>query len=61
MARLGGLRRLHRAAALPAGRLDDFVDRVGRNCSVAASSGVKYEGKTLRENLGLPRPTNRFF
>jgi hypothetical protein len=20
-----------------------------------------YEGKTLRENLGLPRPANRFF
>jgi len=20
-----------------------------------------YEGKTLRENLGLPRPTNQFF
>jgi hypothetical protein len=28
------------------------------NCSGAASSG---EGKTLRENLGLPRPENRFF
>jgi len=21
----------------------------------------EYEGKTLRENLGLPRPANRFF
>jgi alkanesulfonate monooxygenase len=21
----------------------------------------EYEGKTLRENLGLPRPGNRFF
>jgi hypothetical protein len=21
----------------------------------------KYEGKTLRENLGLPRPANQFF
>ena len=21
----------------------------------------EYEGKTLRENLGLPRPENRFF
>jgi len=22
---------------------------------------TQYEGKTLRENLGLPRPKNRFF
>ena len=22
---------------------------------------TEYEGKTLRENLGLPRPENRFF
>jgi hypothetical protein len=22
---------------------------------------LEYEGKTLRENLGLPRPENRFF
>ncbi len=32
-----------------------------RSCSGAASTGREYEGKTLRENLGLPRPANRFF
>ncbi len=32
-----------------------------RNCRSAGFSGKRYEGKTLRENLGLPRPKNRFF
>ena len=32
-----------------------------RNCSAAASYRREYEGATLRENLGLPRPANRFF
>ena len=32
-----------------------------RNCSGAAYSAREYEGQTLRENLGLPRPKNRFF
>ena len=45
---------------LPAG-LDDFVDKV---VPVLQHRGIfrrEYEGKTLRENLGLPRPENRFF
>ena len=32
-----------------------------RSCSAAACSAREYEGTTLRENLGLPRPENRFF
>lgn len=45
---------------LPAG-LDDFVDRV---VPVLQGRGIfrrEYEGRTLRENLGLPRPPNRYF
>jgi alkanesulfonate monooxygenase len=45
---------------LPGG-LDDFVDKV---VPVLQDRGLfrrDYEGKTLRENLGLPRPENRFF
>ena len=32
-----------------------------RSCSGAGIFRREYEGKTLRENLGLPRPENRFF
>ena len=32
-----------------------------RSCSGAASSGASTRAQTLRENLGLPRPENRFF
>jgi alkanesulfonate monooxygenase len=45
---------------LPGG-LDDFVDKV---VPVLQDRGLfrrEYEGRTLRENLGLPRPANRFF
>ncbi len=45
---------------LPGG-LDDFVDRL---VPVLQKRGIyreEYEGRTLRENLGLPRPENRFF
>jgi len=45
---------------LPDG-LDDFVDKV---VPVLQDRGLfrrEYEGATLRENLGLPRPKNRFF
>jgi FMN-dependent oxidoreductase (nitrilotriacetate monooxygenase family) len=44
---------------LPGG-LDDFVDEV---CPELQRRGLlrrEYEGATLRENLGLPRPENRF-
>jgi FMN-dependent oxidoreductase (nitrilotriacetate monooxygenase family) len=43
------------------GGLDDFVDRVVPELQRRGIFRCDYEGKTLRENLGLPRPTNRFF
>jgi alkanesulfonate monooxygenase len=45
---------------LPAG-LDDFVDRVVPELQRRGIFRREYAGKTLRENLGLPRPANRFF
>ena len=46
--------------ALPAG-LDDFVDKVVPELQRRGIFRTEYEGRTLRENLGLPRPKNRFF
>jgi FMN-dependent oxidoreductase (nitrilotriacetate monooxygenase family) len=43
------------------GGLDDFVDRVVPELQRRGILRREYEGKTLRENLGLPRPENRFF
>jgi FMN-dependent oxidoreductase (nitrilotriacetate monooxygenase family) len=45
---------------LPAG-LDDFVDKVVPELQARGIFRRAYEGSTLRENLGLPRPENRFF
>ena len=45
---------------LPAG-LDDFVDKVVPELQRRGLFRREYEGVTLRENLGLPRPGNRFF
>ncbi|WP_035485703.1 LLM class flavin-dependent oxidoreductase [Geminicoccus roseus] len=45
---------------LPAG-LDDVVDRVVPELQRRGLFRTEYEGRTLRENLGLPRPANRFF
>jgi FMN-dependent oxidoreductase (nitrilotriacetate monooxygenase family) len=45
---------------LPGG-LDDFVDRVVPELQRRGIFRREYEGKTLRENLGLKRPKNRFF
>jgi len=45
---------------LPAG-LDDFVERVVPELQRRGIFRREYEGKTLREHLGLPRPGNRFF
>jgi FMN-dependent oxidoreductase (nitrilotriacetate monooxygenase family) len=45
---------------LPEG-LDDFVDKVVPELQRRGIFRREYEGKTLRENLGLPRPENRFF
>jgi hypothetical protein len=45
---------------LPAG-LDDFVDKVVPELQRRGLFRTEYEGVTLRENLGLPRPENQFF
>jgi alkanesulfonate monooxygenase len=45
---------------LPEG-LDDFVDRVVPELQRRGIFRTQYEGQTLRENLGLPRPPNRYF
>jgi FMN-dependent oxidoreductase (nitrilotriacetate monooxygenase family) len=45
---------------LPGG-LDEFVDRVVPELQGRRIYRREYEGATLRENLGLPRPVNRFF
>jgi alkanesulfonate monooxygenase len=45
---------------LPGG-LDDFVDKVIPELQRRELFRKEYAGTTLRENLGLPRPENRFF
>jgi hypothetical protein len=45
---------------LPGG-LDDFVNHVVPELQRRKIFRREYEGTTLRENLGLPRPRNRFF
>jgi FMN-dependent oxidoreductase (nitrilotriacetate monooxygenase family) len=45
---------------LPAG-LEAFVDKVVPELQRRGIFRRAYEGRTLRENLGLPRPANRFF
>lgn len=45
---------------LPEG-LDDFVDKVVPELQRRGLFRRDYAGKTLRENLGLPRPENRIF
>lgn len=45
---------------LPGG-LDDFVDRVIPELQRRELFRREYQGTTLREHLGLPRPENRFF
>jgi alkanesulfonate monooxygenase len=43
------------------GGLDEFVDEVVPELQRRGLFRKEYEGKTLRENLGVPRPPNRFF
>jgi len=45
---------------LPGG-LEDFCGQVVPELQRRGIFRSEYEGKTLRENLGLPRPKNRFF
>jgi alkanesulfonate monooxygenase len=50
---------LFHAATLPGG-LDDFVNMVVPELQERGLFRVEYEGTTLRENLGLPRPASRY-
>ena len=43
------------------GGLDDFVDRVVPELQRRGLFRTEYEGRTLRENLGLPRPREPVF
>ena len=43
------------------GGLDEFVDEIVPELQRRGVFRKEYEGKTLRENLGVPRPSNRFF
>ena len=43
------------------GGLDEFVDLVVPELQRRGLFRTEYEGTTLREHLGLPRPKNRFF
>ncbi|MBN8875742.1 MAG: LLM class flavin-dependent oxidoreductase [Rhodospirillales bacterium] len=43
------------------GGLEAFVDRVVPELQRRGIFRREYEGRTLRQNLGLPRPPNRFF
>lgn len=45
---------------LPQG-LDDVADRLVPELQRRGLFRKEYEGTTLREHLGLPRPKNRFF
>jgi hypothetical protein len=42
------------------GGLEDFVDLVVPELQRRGIYRKSYEGKTLRENLGLPRPVSRY-
>ena len=44
---------------LPAG-LNEFVEQVIPELQRRGLFRTAYEGRTLRENVGLPRPANRF-
>jgi hypothetical protein len=42
------------------GALDDFVELVIPELQRRGLFRTEYEGRTLRENLGLPRPESRY-
>jgi alkanesulfonate monooxygenase len=50
---------LVRPAYLPGG-LNDFVDLVIPELQNRGLFRIEYEGTTLRENMGLPRPPSRY-
>jgi hypothetical protein len=50
---------LFHASHLPGG-LDDFVELIVPELQTRGLLRTEYEGTTLRENLGLPRPVSRY-
>jgi alkanesulfonate monooxygenase len=50
---------LFHASHLPGG-LDDFVELIVPELQARGLFRTEYEGTTLRENLGLPRPVSRY-
>jgi N-acetyl-S-(2-succino)cysteine monooxygenase len=42
------------------GNLDDYIDKVIPILQERGSYKTEYSGTTLRENLGLIRPANRY-
>ena len=56
-----GLRRFVLAASSMPGAYDDVVRLLVPELQRRGLFRTEYEGRTLRENLGLPRPENRFF
>ena len=50
---------LFHASHLPGG-LDDFVEMIVPELQTRGLFRTEYEGTTLRENLGLPRPASRY-
>jgi len=50
---------LFHAATLPGG-LDDFVNLIVPELQTRGLFRTEYEGTTLRDNLGLPRPASRY-
>ncbi len=61
MARDQGFRRLHHSISLSTGLAYEFCDQLVPELQRRGLYRKEYEGTTLRENLGLPRPGNRFF
>ena len=54
-------RRLQRDVFVAAGGLDAFCEKVVPELQRRGLFRTEYEGTSLRENLGLQRPGNRFF
>ena len=61
MVRRARRRRLQRHAALLPEGFDDFVDLVVPILQERGLFRRDYEGETLRDHLGLPRPPSRFW
>ena len=58
---IGGADGFNVMAPIMPGGLKDFIDLVVPELRRRGLFRNEYEGTTLRENLGLKRPANRFF